>query len=83
MVPDIGSVVLLENGKIGIVHSFMYKIDTDNYLTKMDEFINATKIGLEGIDFDGHYWSSNNLNLKVLAVSLDEYNKKTTFYHPV
>lgn len=82
MVADIGSVVLLENGKIGIVHGFLYEVD-QNCLFGLNEYMDTHKIGLEGMDFDGHYWTSNNLNLKVIATSIEDYNNKTTFHHPV
>lgn len=84
MVLDIGNVVLLDNGKIGIVHSFLYERKAIDSLNNLHDFMDFPPIiGVEGVDFDGHYWSSNNLNLKVLAISLDDYNNNTTFHHPV
>lgn len=83
MVPSVGSVVLLENGKIGVVHGYLYGsmqkfIETKEYKDFPDI------IGIDGIDFDGHYWKSKNTNLKILAFSLEEYNnQKGLFHHPV
>jgi len=84
MVADIGNVVLLDNGKVGIVHSFLYERTAIDSWKNIHEFMDFPPvIGLEGVDFDGHYWSSNNLGLKVLAISIDDYNNQTIFHHPV
>ena len=85
MVISIGNVMLLDNGRIGVVHAHLYEpAYEDDYA---DGNVTLPKIiGLEGVDIDGYYWRSYNMNLKVLAYNLEEYlesNKNTTFHHSV